>query len=195
MAVNLTPSDLKIFHRAARQATKRLARQFGLLQCDCDDIYQSLLLELLTRYDKGFDPERGCLSAFATVVARNGASGLGGRLRRHRTLFARVSLDDPISEGDGATLGGTFADGDGYLAWVGGAEDAIGALETHLSLESALRSLPAEELRFCRGLVNGLPGDSRGRARWSRATQHRKLGSIRLRLLAAGLDPQMDRRS
>jgi hypothetical protein len=52
-----------------------------------EDVCQDLRADLIARL-KDFDPERGCLAAFATVVTQHYVAHLVRRFRRNRALFS-----------------------------------------------------------------------------------------------------------
>lgn len=182
------PEYAAAFRLQADGAAARLVRRFRLPTADRDDFCHDILLDLFIRL-RDFDPCRGTMMAFTVIVIRHAVARLAARLRRERTLFASVSLDDPINRSDGATLGDTFGEQDGYLALIGGATNPIAVLETQLSLIRALNTLPAGCLHTCSKLLNGSDTWPGVEPAPSRASQYRQLNDVRLRLLAAGLGP------
>jgi DNA-directed RNA polymerase specialized sigma24 family protein len=163
-------------------------RRMDLSTHDRDDLRQELLADLLARL-KYFDPGRGSLAAFAAVVVRHGVTRLVARMRRDRALFALVSLDEPISRSNGAPLGDTFAEEDGYAGWMWPVSNPTAVLERQLSLHRALNTLPPEYLNLCADLLAGLTACKVTGSGPSRATWYRHLNDLRLCLMAAGLEP------
>jgi hypothetical protein len=88
------------------------------------------------------------------------------------------------------TLLDTFAEDDGYLAWMGSPTNPIVALEDRLSVNRALSILDTKQIRLCAGLLTGSIGGMGGKSGSSRATLYRQLHEVRLQLLAAGIGPR-----
>jgi DNA-directed RNA polymerase specialized sigma24 family protein len=185
---SISGAILKDLLREAANAAAQLVRRFQLPAHERDDLSHDLLVDLLSRL-KDFDPCRGTLAGFAAIIIRHGVTRIAARLHRDRTVFGGVSLDDPISRRDGATLGDTVAEEDGYVGWMGPRTNPISALEVRLSVNRALNTLPPEQLNLCAKLLAGPIGHLCAEQSPSRATLYRQLSDVRLRLLAAGLGP------
>jgi DNA-directed RNA polymerase specialized sigma24 family protein len=186
-ALNL--SDYAELRREADRAAAGLVRRFHLPAADRDDLRHDLLVDLFVRL-KDFDPSRGTLAAFAVIVIRHGVPRLAARLRRDSALFAPLSLDDPISGLNSATLGGTVAEDDDYTARFWPPTNPIDALEHRLSLDRALNTLSPKWLGLCVDLIASSVGRLCTEREPSRATFYRQLKDVRLCLMAAGLGPQ-----
>ncbi len=174
--------------REASTAAGRLVRQYRLPVHEREDLSQDLLLNLITRLKK-YNPCRGTLGAFAAVIIQHRVARLAVLLRQDRARFAMTSLDDPISGRDGVTPLDTFAEDDGYLAWMGSSTNPITALEARLSINRALNTLSPEQIGLCAELAIGSIGRAGAESGPSRATLYRRLHDVRLQLLAAGIGP------
>jgi RNA polymerase sigma factor (sigma-70 family) len=182
----LSQNDAAIICREADAAARRLARQFRLLRYDREDLYQDLLVDLIGRL-KRFDPARGKLGAFAATVAANYAGRLAGRIRRERAVFAAISLDDPTGGDDASTIGESIAEADGYLAFHGQATDVFAQAERRLDLERALSSLDPSNLHLLVQLSEKTPHELSKQGVGARASMYRRIGNLRLELLAFGI--------
>ena len=163
-----TRCDLAIVWCEADRAAARLVRRFGLPAADRDDLRHDLLVDLLARVDR-FDPRRGTLGAFAGIVIQHSAARLAARLRRDRARLAMMSVDDPMGGRDGMTLLDTFAEDEGYLAWMGSSTNPIAALEDRLSIHRALNTLDPEHINLCAELAIGSIGRASAESAPSRA--------------------------
>jgi Sigma-70 region 2 len=172
-------------HRKADRAAARLVLTYHLAPEDRHDLRQDLLVDFLRRI-KSFDPCRGTFGAFSKVVLGHGMARIAVHLRHVRSRHAPMSLDDPINSPDGATLGATFKEDDGYLAFMGNSTNTFSALETRLSVITGLCLLSPEHRRLCADLVSGKAAD----CGMSRATHYRRMRDLRLCALAAGLRPE-----
>ena len=101
-----------------------------------------------------------------------------------------MSVDDPMGGRDGMTLLDTFAEDEGYLAWMGSSTNPIAALEDRLSIHRALNTLDPEHINLCAELAIGSIGRASAESAPSRATLYRRLHDVRLELLAAGIGPR-----
>jgi DNA-directed RNA polymerase specialized sigma24 family protein len=189
MFIERSSTELATLRREAERGAARLVRRLGLTGRELDDLQQDLLVDLFSRL-KDFDPMRGRLSAFAAVVVRHRAALIAARMRRHRTMFAWVSIDDPIGGRDNQPLVTTLADEDGYLAMMGNCTNPIAELENRLSVNRALETLSPEQLRLCADLEGGAIQHTGTATGASRATVYRQRRDLRLCLLAAGLEPR-----
>lgn len=189
MSSALHSADHTALYRDAGRAASMLVRRFGLPAADCADLRHDILVDLIARMGR-FDPLRGTLGAFAAVIIRHSVARLATLLRQDRARSARMTLDDPISGWDGVTLLDTFAEDEGYLAWIGSSINPIAALEDRLSINRALNTLGPEHIRLCAEVVTGSIGRMGGESRPSRATLYRQPNEVRLQLLAAGIGPR-----
>lgn len=185
-ATPISKSDLQLLHRRASIAAARLVRQLRLPQHERDDLRQDLLVDLFGRL-KSFDPTRGSLGGFAGTVVAHQAVRLKARIHRHRRMYMPVSLDDPLPDTDGISVGDTIAENDGYLAMMGQPTDSFVSAERRLDLDQALGTLPRSDLALCARLINHTPTELSRGGMGSRATLYRQVREIRLRLLAGGL--------
>lgn len=186
MAISLSSLDLDHLRREADRAAARLVRQFRLPPSDRDDFRQDLLVDLIARL-KGFDPARGSLGAFAGTVVAHRAAHLASGIVRDRAVFAPVSLDDPLPDADGTTVGDTVAEDGGYLAVMGQPTDGFAAVEHRLDLDRALGGLRPSDLTLCTALTHRTPTELSQDGRGARASLYRQVREIRLRLMTAGL--------
>jgi RNA polymerase sigma-70 factor (ECF subfamily) len=186
MPFPVSDSDLLLLLREADVAAGRLVRRLRLPVHEREDLRQDLLVDLIARL-KSFDPTRGSLGAFAgTVIARH-AARLAARIRRDRSLFAPMSLDDPLSGTDGDTLGDTIPGSGGYAAMMGQSTDGFAAVERRLDLDRALGTLRGSDIAFCARLIHRTPTQLSRDGLGSRATVYRQVQEIRLQLMAGGL--------
>lgn len=186
MSIVLAPDDLDYLRRKADVAAARLIRQCRLPFHECEDLRQEILVDIFARL-KAFDPSRGSLGAFAEIIVLHHASRLAARIRRERAVFAPVSLDDPIADEDGSTIGDTIANSDGYLALHGQLTDPIDEAERRLDLERALSCLEPTDLRLCARLINRSPNELSRDGMGARASVYRWVRELRLQLMAAGI--------
>jgi Sigma-70 region 2 len=186
MAISLSPSNIDLLRREADRAAGRMVRQFRLPPDARDDLRQDLLVDLIVRL-KAFDPARGTLGAFAGTVIGHQAGKLANRIRRERTVFVPVSLDDPLADADCATLGDAISEDDGYAALLGQPTDHFAAVERRLDLDWALGFLPRSAIGLCADLIHRTPTELSHDGAVSRASLYRQIHEIRLCLMASGL--------
>jgi RNA polymerase sigma-70 factor (ECF subfamily) len=185
----LSETDYAMFHAKADAAAIRFVRRYHLPAADRDDIRHQLLVIVLERIDT-FDPSRGTLGAFVTVLVKNGLSIVVARLRRHRSLFSSISLDEPAGLSGSVAFGESFSNADGYLAWMSSVQEPVTQFHRQLALSRALNTLSPEQVRFLKGLATWPIGRLCEINAQSRATVYRRLNEIQLRMLAAGVGPQ-----
>lgn len=179
-------SDIfRVILAEADVAARRLLRRLSLDRHYLEDIRQDLLLDMCRR-QQAFDPNRGSIGAFAGRLMANRASRLAARIHRHRTVFASVSLDEPLPVANGATLGDTFAAGAGYLT-IAEPSDAFVPIHRRLDLERALGSLPEVSSALCAELIHRTPTELCARGLISRSALYRRLHEIRLQMTSQGL--------
>ena len=166
---------LDLLFAAADAAAARLRWRLRLPPAEHDDLRQELLLDLIRRLP-GFDPDRGGLGAFASVVLRNRSSLICARLTRGWSDHGGglVSLDaparsDPLVE----TL--PYPDGE-----MGDAERRIDVARVLARLQRRDRALCAAVVRWP---VDHLVEQGFG----SRATLYRRIHEFRHVLAAHGL--------
>jgi DNA-directed RNA polymerase specialized sigma24 family protein len=182
----LSSADVAWLGREADFLALRLVRRFGLPHHQHEDLRQDLLVDLIARLE-AFDPTRGTLRTFAGTVIAHHAGRLANRIRRERTAFTPVSLDDPLPDSDGLTLGDTIAESGGYLALHGQPTDRLAVAERRLDLERALPCLASAGLRLCAQLLHRSPTALSRHGGGPRASLYRRLRDLRLQLLAAGI--------
>jgi RNA polymerase sigma factor (sigma-70 family) len=164
---------LPIMQAAASARAHRIVRRLNLPSHEQADVCQDLLVEMLRRFGR-FDPGRASAATFINVLAWHAAHAVGQRYQRRRAeLSQTVSLNE-------------FGDAD----TIAPAADRNAAELITRKLERAVSTLP-EHLR---GLIDLLAADGRTagasrRSGLSHATFYRRLGEIRLHLLAEGLGP------
>jgi DNA-directed RNA polymerase specialized sigma24 family protein len=186
MGGTLSSPDYAILHREADRASARLVRRYGLPRVDRDDVRQDLLVALLGRL-RDFDPARGSLIAFATVVIRHRVARMIDRLKRERALFAPVSLDDPIGPDSEITFGATLPEVRGYLGTTWQGADQISILEGRLALERGIEHLSPTQRQLCVDLLEGPASVASAADNPSRSARYRCVREIRNCLLAAGI--------
>jgi RNA polymerase sigma-70 factor (ECF subfamily) len=182
-----TPSltDLAPVYRLADRAAADLRRSLHLPAHEHDDLRQDLLCDLLARL-QGFDPARGSLPGFAWACFQHRAARLARRHRREARLVV-ASLDAPMPGHPDQKLGDGFAEEDGLAAWLGQTCDSAAAVERRLDLTDALQTIDPDGLSLCEALVNRRVDDLARTGPLSRASLHRRLREVRLRLLVAGM--------
>jgi hypothetical protein len=186
MSPPLTSADWDWLGREAEVLAMRMVRQFRLPHHERDDLRQELLMDLVTRLE-AFDSTRGTLAALAGTVMAHRTRRLVARLRRQRTLFAPISLDEPTLARDGSTIGDNITESDGYLALHGQLADRIAEIERRLDLERALSLLEISDLQLCAHLICRSPNELSREGVAARASLYRRLRELRLQLLAAGI--------
>jgi len=186
----LSVADLARVLPIVRREARRALHRRGLPQQERDDLQQDMLVDLLARMP-AFDSTRGTLEAFTTVCCRHHATRQAERLRRERAHRHIASFDDRVgteeSSGAPLTLGETLPLSDSLAAWWGQPTDAAAALERRLDLERAAACIDRQDHDLCTALSAGPMCDAVRSAPSSRATIYRRVGEIRLRLLAAGI--------
>ena len=186
-ATPISRSDLQILLHEADVAARRLSRQLRLSRDDLADLRQDLLVDLIARL-KSFDPTRGSLGAFAGTVVAHRAARLAARICRDRSMFAPVSLDDPLPDTGGTTsVGDTIAESGGFSAMMGQPTDKIANANRRLDLDQALGTLRQSDLALCAHLIHRTPTELSHEGLGSRASLYRQVHEIRLRLMTAGL--------
>lgn len=186
----LTFDDLDRLRPILRREARRMMRIARLPAQEREDVEQDMLLDLLARLP-GFDPARGTLEAFATVCFRHRGIRLAERLRRerqrhHLTAFDEVVSQDRDPEGR-LTLAEVLPEADGLLAWWGQPWDAAAAVERRLDLNRAAAALDSRDHPLCAALSAASAQEAVRAGTLSRASFYRRLGEMRLRLLAAGI--------
>ena len=195
MQIELSPDDIEIILREADAAARRLRRRLCLPICEREDLGQDLLIDLLRRLP-AYDPSRGSIGAFASIILRNQSSRIAISHHRQRRVQggSLLSLEVPLS-GSHEPVGETLTEADGLAAWHGQTCCAAAVTELHLTLQAALARLPAEDRRFCAALsqrpVSVLAAEGFG----SRSALYRRLAELRFALAAHGLGPAWDDRA
>jgi DNA-directed RNA polymerase specialized sigma24 family protein len=153
----------------------RLCRRLSLPPSDKDDLRQELLADLIRRFER-FDPARGCLGAFATVVLRHQSTKISARIlaARSRSGGPLLSLDLPAGP---EPLVETLLD----------EVDAQAACERRIDLGRVVARLPRRDRALClavaRWPVDRLVHNGFG----SRAGLYRRLHELRHVFAAQGL--------
>jgi DNA-directed RNA polymerase specialized sigma24 family protein len=93
----LSRTVVDLLHREVNVAAGRLVRKLQLPVHHREDLRQELLVDLIARL-KRFDPARGTLNAFASVIIRHRAGRLGKRINRERAIFAPMFLTDSLAD-------------------------------------------------------------------------------------------------
>lgn len=182
-----TPSlaDLAPVYRLADRVAADLCRTLRLPAYERDDLRQDLLCDLLARLP-GFDPARGSLPGFARVCFQHRATRLARQRRREARLVV-ASLDAPMPGHPDHRLGDRFAEEDGLSGWLGQTYDAAAVVELRLDLTGALQTVDPDDLILCGALANRRVDELARTGKLSRASLHRRLREVRLRLLLAGM--------
>ncbi len=184
---SISPMDLRVLLREATTAARGLVRRLGLPSHEQEDLRQELLVDLIARL-KWFDPSRGTLSAFASVIIRHRAGRLGKRLNRERAIFASVSLKGSSAENPNVALAfDSLVEANGYISALAHPHDRNATIDQRLDLGRALGKLPPRDLSLCVKLADQTPAELSRSGQFSRATLFRRLKNIRLRLLAEGV--------
>ena len=155
-----------------------------------DDIRQELLVDLIARFP-GFDRDRGSLGAFANTVLGHRMAELAHKLRRESRLYGTrpVSLDEPLPDGDGETLGDNVAEGDGLAALYGQSVVAFSAIEQRIDLERSAMAIGTGDRVLWAGLRHHTVEELSASGKTSRSSLYRRVKDIRLVLTAFGLRP------
>jgi RNA polymerase sigma factor (sigma-70 family) len=187
MTTQLTPTGVEIILHEADVAARRLARQMRFFQNDLADVKQEFLLDLIARLP-AFDPKRGTIGAFAGMVMANRATRLARRANRHRRMYgvSPLSLDEELPDAGGLTRGDLVPESDGYEAILGQRTDRFAESERRLRLETALTILSDEDKQLCACLSQTTIDELTARGRGARTSLYRRVGRIRLELMAAG---------
>jgi RNA polymerase sigma-70 factor (ECF subfamily) len=187
MSHRLALADLDAVHSIARCQARRLCRTLGRPDHEREDIEQDMLLDLLTRLPS-FDPARGTLAAFATVCFQHRASRLATRLRREQRERHAASLDDAVpGQEEALTLADIIPESAGYAAWCGQQTDAVAALERRLDLDRAGAIIDQRDHCICASLTQSTPHELGKQGPLPRSALYRRIGEMRLCLLAAGI--------
>jgi DNA-directed RNA polymerase specialized sigma24 family protein len=188
MRCSISQDDLRTILYEADVAARRLLRQLGLSRSDLDDLRQDFLVDLIGRLP-AFDPDRGTLGAFAGAVMANRATRLAQKVKRQRQLYGAmpISLDEHIPDSDGATRGDVIPEGDGLSAYFGQHVDAFAEVERRIDVERGLGGLDPNDAKLAAALSHGTVDELSDRGPASRSGLYRRVRTIRLALLAAGL--------
>lgn len=173
------------FGREADRLAASLVRRLNLSPCQHDDIRQDLLVELFSRV-KYFDPARGRWEAFVGTVLWHGAVRLVQRIRRERSLFSSLSLNDPLPD-DGGSIGELIAETGGYLALMGQDHDCVAAAEHRRDVDRVIGRLGIADRLFCAGLLEHTPTELSENGLRSRASLYRQLQDVRFQMVSHGL--------
>lgn len=192
MQIELSPHDIETIIREADAAAHRLRRKLCLPVCECEDLGQDLLVDLLRRLP-AYDLARGSIGAFASIVLRNQSSRIAIRHHRHRRAQggSLLSLEVPLA-GSKEPVGDTLTDDDGLGAWHGQSRCAVSVSDDHHALEAALARLPETDRRLCAALADRPVSALAAAGFGSRSALYRRLADLRHVLTAHGLGPAWD---
>jgi RNA polymerase sigma-70 factor (ECF subfamily) len=182
----LSRTVVELLHREVNVAAGRLVRNLQLPVHQREDLRQELLLDLIARL-KRFDPARGTLNAFASVIIRHQVGRLGKRINRERAIFAPAFLRDSLV--DDRTVAAAFdtvVEAHGYTSGFAHHYDRFVTIDRRLDLARVLGKLRPDDLSLCLKLAEQTPAELSRSGKFSRATLYRRLRNIRLRLLAEG---------
>ena len=188
MPSSISQDDLRIILHEADVAARRLLRRLSLSGDDLADLRQDLLTDLFVRLPR-YDRDRGSIGAFAGLVMANRATRIAKNAYRHRRMFGvlPLSIDDPLTNGDGATRGDRISEEEGFAAFLGPPVNRIAETELRLDLDRALGTLPHLDRVLCAHLVDRTPTELSRDGFGSRASLYRKFRKLRLRLMTSGL--------
>jgi len=188
MRCSISQDDLRTILYEADVAARRLLRQLHLSRSDLDDLRQDFLVDLIARLP-AFDRERGMLGAFAGAVMANRATRLAQKVKRQRQLHGAmpISSDEHIPDSGGATRGDLIPEGDGLPAYFGQPVDAFAEVERRVDVERGLGGLDPNDAKLAAALSHGTVDELSDRGPASRSGLYRRVRTIRLALLAAGL--------
>lgn len=178
--------DLAPVYALATREARRLCRSLGLPRHEREDIQQDLLVDFLTRLS-AYDPAKAELAAFGLVCMRHAATRIARRIRSERMARYPLSLDDTLPGTEGMTLGSTLGNADGYGAWCGQPSDDIATLKRRLDLTRAGEAIDPDDHSLCTALTEHTPHAFAAQGVMPRMRIYRRLGEMRLCLLAAGL--------
>lgn len=192
MQIELSPDDIETIIREADTAARRLRRRLQLQTCDCEDLGQDLLVDLLRRLS-AFDPSRGSIGAFAGLILRNQSSRIA--MRHHQARRAQcgtlLSLDAPIAGGT-EPLGCLLAEADGLAAWHGQDLSAAEDADLRHDLARALGDLHEDARTLCAALGSCAIAEIVGRTGTSRSALYRHIAQLRLDLAMRGFGAPWD---
>ncbi len=184
---SISPMDVCVLLREATMAAGGLVRRLGLPGHEQEDLRQELLVDLISRL-KWFDPARGTLSAFASVIIRHRAGRLGKRINRERAIFVPMSLRDSAARDPNvASAFDPVVEADGYISGLAHSHDRFATIDRRLDLGRALGNLRPRDLSLCVKLAEQTPAEISRSGKFSRATLYRRLRNIRLQLVAEGI--------
>ena len=180
--------DLQTLLHEADPAARSLTCRLRLPRADLEDVRQDLLVDLIARLP-AYDAERGSLGAFAGVVLRNQTTRIAAKVIRQRRLHGAVpvSLDEPVPDSDGLTLGDLVAEEDGLTALLGQPVDAFAEIDRRLDVERALGGLGRADGRLCAELSRATADRLAASGRGARSSLYRRVKDLRLALTAMGL--------
>jgi DNA-directed RNA polymerase specialized sigma24 family protein len=182
----LSRTVVDLLHREVNIAAGRLVRNLQLPVHHREDLRQELLLDLIARF-KRFDPARGTLNAFASVIIRHRAGRLGKRISRERAIFAPMFLTDSLAEDPTVAVAlDSVAEAQGYTSGFAHHHERFATIDCRLDLARALGKLRPGDLSLCLKLAEQTPAELSRSEKFSRATLYRRLRNIRQQLLAEG---------
>lgn len=167
--------DAALLAARADATAARLCWRLSLPPSDKDDLRQELLADLIRRCER-FDPARGGLGAFATVVLRHHSARISARIiaERSRTNGPLLSLDIPADTG---SLVETLPD----------EIDAQVAAERRIDLGRVVARLPRRDQALCLAISHWPVDRLVERGFGSRAGLYRRLRELRCVFAAQGL--------
>lgn len=192
MACRDSTPDVAVLIKSADRAARRLCRKLMLPAADLDDLRQDLLVDLICRLPS-YDPCRGSLEAFASVVLRNRCSRIA--VQQYHRLRAQggpiMSLDAPAA-GEEEPLGSLLAESDGLTAWHGQDGSETEKTDCRLDLERALSELSEQAQDVCIALSTSTIAELVGRKQFSRSALYRWVSLLRLDLAMRGIGARWD---
>lgn len=186
---SISRSDLQVLLHEADLAARRLIRRLRLPCEELADLRQDLLVDVFARLP-AFDRERGSLGAFAGAVMANRATRLAQKVKRQRQLHGAtpISLDEHIPDSDGATRGDLIPEADGLPAHFSQPVDAFAEVERRVDVERGLGGLDPNDAKLAAALSHATVDELARRGPASRSALYRRIKTIQLALLAAGLE-------
>ncbi|WP_375697555.1 sigma factor [Pseudophaeobacter sp. TrK17] len=145
-----------------------------------EDLQQDLLVDLFARLPK-YDPARGSLLSFATIVLRHQSSRLA---KRHcEALTAQGGTMLPLS---------CLDDGSAPVDWLSPYASQQAALHERLCLGKATRSLRPCDRLLCLALSQGSVASLTRSGFASRSGIYRRIHRLRPQLALSGFGPSWD---
>jgi len=185
--VQLNDFSARLLLDEAQAVAIQTCRRLRISTHDVDDVGQDLLLDLIARMP-AYRSERGSLGAFANVVFRNRASRIAASIRGERAALGFcVSIDEPVDDDGGISLGHIIPESRGYPAMFGQEADRREQTEVRLSTLIGLAKLSDDDRGLCVSLSQFTVDELVDAGLGARSTLYRRLDRIRLDLAAFGV--------